>query len=255
MESADLGSYSSLRRFREFFQTGTPVLTYHKVGPRPFRARLKGLYLSPRLFAKQMRELREAGYTSGSLLDCGKQKKNDDPSIVVTFDDGYTNVFENAVEPLAQAGFKAIQFLLPDLLGKCNEWDLPSGEVREPLMDVAQVREWLAAGHEIGSHTLTHPFLTRLPWDVAREEISASKKKLEDLFGRPIEHFCYPYGDWNPAVRDLVMEAGYRTACTVDFGINTPETPRLELKRITARYPSRSWKTLQRWFSRFRSNR
>ena len=120
MESADLGSYSSLPRFQKFFQTGTPVLTYHKVGPRPFGARLKGLYLSRRLFAKQMLELREAGFTSASLLDCGAQKKNDERRIVVTFDDGYTNVFENALEPLAQADFKAIQFLLPDLLGKCN---------------------------------------------------------------------------------------------------------------------------------------
>ena len=255
MEPADLGAYSSLPRFRKFFQTGTPVLTYHKVGPRPFGARLKGLYLSRRLFTKQMLELREAGFTSGSLLDCTQQKKENERRIVITFDDGYTNVLENALEPLAQANLKAIQFLLPNLLGKCNEWDLSSGEVREPLMDAAQVREWLAAGHEIGSHTLTHPFLTRLPLETAREEITASKKKLEDLFGRPIEHFCYPYGDWNPAVRDLVMEAGYRTACTVDFGINTPETPRFELKRVTARYPSRSWKALKLWFSRLRSNR
>ena len=120
-------------------------------------------------------------------------------------------------------------------------------------MDEAQIREWLAAGHEIGSHTLTHPFLTRISPQRAREEISASKKKLEDRFGRPVRHFCYPYGDWNPAVRDLVMAAGYETACTTEFGVNTGATPPFELKRILARYQSISFKALKERLTRARA--
>src|SRR5262249_59994971 len=112
----------------------------------------------------------------------------------------------------------AIEFLPVNFLGKSNEWDVGRGEASERIMDCAQVRDWLAVGHDIGSHTLTHPFLTRLAHDQAREEIRASKRKLEDLFGRAIEHFCYPYGDCNAAVRDWVMEAGYRTASTTEFG-------------------------------------
>jgi peptidoglycan/xylan/chitin deacetylase (PgdA/CDA1 family) len=54
----------------------------------------------------------------------------------------------------------------------------------------------------------THPFLTRLSAAQAREEIAGNKKKLEDRFSRPVRHFCFPYGDWNPAVRDLVAAAG-----------------------------------------------
>jgi hypothetical protein len=63
-----------------------------------------------------------------------------------------------------------------------------------------------------------------------------------------VEHFCYPYGDWNPQVRDLVCEIGYRAACTTDFGVNSAGVSRFELKRITARYRSRSLKT---WLGRF----
>ena len=111
-------------------------------------------------------------------------------------------------------------------------------------MDSAQVREWLAAGHDIGSHTLTHPFLTRLPLAEAQKEISASRKKLEDVFGRPIEHFCYPYGDWNEAVRDAVIAAGYKTACTTDTGINTAADSPFALRRFTARYPTRAFKAV-----------
>jgi len=117
-------------------------------------------------------------------------------------------VFENALGPLALYKKTAIQFLVPSYIGKLNEWDLRDGETAEPLMDTEHIRDWLRAGHSIGSHSLTHARLTRLTLRDAREEIFASKKKLEDDFAVAIEHFCYPYGDWNEPVRDLVVEAG-----------------------------------------------
>ena len=124
-------------------------------------------------------------------------------------------------------------------------------------MDAPQIREWIAAGHQIGSHSLTHPRLTQLSIDAAREEISASKKLLEDTFGAPIRDFCYPYGDWNPAICDLVAEAGYVTACTTGFGVNKLGDSPLSLKRVTARYPSRDWRNFKKWcagwFSRGRA--
>jgi peptidoglycan/xylan/chitin deacetylase (PgdA/CDA1 family) len=234
--------YSSLAPFRRLFSQGNPVLTYHKLGPRPRRARLKGLYLSTMLFTRQLEELREAGFTSGVLDDCAGPVRG--KRMVVTFDDGYVNVLRHGLEPLARTGFKAIQFLVANLMGKHNEWDVPQGEVPEPMMDAAQVRDWIAAGHDIGSHTLTHPWLTRLSVSAAREEITTSRKKLEDVFGRPIRHFCYPYGDWSEAVRDLVAAAGYQTACTTEPGVNTVADSPLALKRVTARYPSRSLKAI-----------
>ncbi len=234
--------YSTLGPFLRLFSQGNPVLTYHKLGPRPGPVRLKGLYLSRRLFARQIKELRAAGFTNGTLETCAGPRV--DKRIVITFDDGYEGVLQHALKPLAEARFTAVQFLVVRLLGKDNEWDMALGEAPEPIMDAAQVRDWLAAGHEIGSHTLTHPFLTQLSPGQAREEITASRKKLEDLFGRKIEHFCYPFGDWNEAVRDLVQEAGYRTACTVQAGVNTATDSSFSLKRFTARYPSRSFKAL-----------
>jgi len=240
--------YTHLRPFRSLFATGVPVLTYHKVGPRPRGARLKGLYVDAALFAQQMEELRAAGFRSISPSSMDLEGGNPGRQIVLSFDDGFRNVLDHAHSPLAAHGFHAIQFLVPDFLGKTNQWDAPVGEVQEPLMDVSQVRDWLAAGHLIGSHTLTHPWLTRLPAARAKEEITASRKKLEDAFGLAIRDFCYPYGDWNPLVRDLVAEAGYETACTTDLGVNTAGADHLALKRIMARYPSRRLKTMFRWF-------
>jgi peptidoglycan/xylan/chitin deacetylase (PgdA/CDA1 family) len=123
-------------------------------------------------------------------------------------------------------------FLVAGHLGGCNEWDAVHGFAPERLMDATQVREWLAAGHEIGSHSLTHRNLTRLDEAAAREQIIASKQRLEDTFGVPVRHFCYPHGKWNERLRDLVAQAGYATACTTKFGVNTAATPRHALLRI-----------------------
>ena len=239
--NAPLIAYSSLREFHDWFAAAVPVLTYHKLGPRPGRVRLKGLYLSEPLFRRQLDEWTHAGFRSASVRETGRADGNPEKRVVLTFDDGFENVFRHGMEPMRSHGFTAIQFLVADLIGKSNEWEQWEGETKEPLMDAVQIREWLAYGNEIGAHSCTHPHLTTVPLAEAREEIGASRKKLEDAFGIPIRHFCYPYGDWNPAVRDLVFEAGYETAVTTDPGVNRAGSDLFALKRFTARYASRKW--------------
>lgn len=241
---SDPDHYTSLKPFRRLFESGMPCLMYHKIGPRPRGVRIKGLYISPRLFERQLDELGAAGFVTpayGQLPD----GTNPGATVALTFDDGFASAFTHAMEPLARQKFRAIQFLVADRIGQFNEWEVQLGDVREPLMDAAQVKDWLAAGHEIGAHTLTHPFLTRISFREAREEVFAARKKLEDRFGVAVRHFSYPYGDWNEAIRDLVREAGYITACTADFGVNTAQTPLLQLKRIMARHRSISLKGIK----------
>lgn len=247
--------YSSLPPFLDTFLIGLPILTYHHVGPRTRGARLKGLYVRPELFNRQMRELRDAGFSPGSLDELARGGKPPPRSVVVTFDDGFRDVFLHALPGLADSGLRAIQFLVAERIGGTNEWQQQAGDVREPLMNEAQVRAWLAAGHEIGSHTLTHPWLTRIPAAQAREEISSSRKVLEDRFGVAVRHFCYPYGDVNEAIRELVGETGYATACTTRTGMNRSGCDPLMLQRFTARYPSRNLKAMwQRLVQRWRGN-
>jgi peptidoglycan/xylan/chitin deacetylase (PgdA/CDA1 family) len=238
--------YSSLAPFRAAFLSGYPVLAYHHVGPRPRGVRIKGLYLSPKLFGCQISELRSAGFST-SKFECVSSVPpggNLDRRVFLTFDDGFRDVFERALPILQQHQFCGIVFLASELVGRTNEWQQRAGDVVTPLMDDARVHDWLAAGQQIGSHTQTHPRLTQLSMQRAREEIVASRKSLEDRFGKAIEHFCYPYGDWNESVRDLVQAAGYKTACTTDHGINLPGTSPFELKRFSARYPSRNLKAI-----------
>jgi peptidoglycan/xylan/chitin deacetylase (PgdA/CDA1 family) len=188
--------------------------------------------------------LDSAGFSTAPFKAVTDPKNRTQTRVFLTIDDGFKDIFKNALPVLTKHRFRAVLFLVSDLLGKTNEWQQRAGDIVEPLMDESEIRGWLDAGQEIGSHTQTHPRLTQLSREAARKEVTASKKSLEDRFGAGIDHFCYPYGDWNEAVRDLVAEAGYKTACTTVTGINSAETSRFELKRVTARYPSRNLKAI-----------
>lgn len=233
--------YTELQPFREHFQGKFPILCYHKIEPVPARARIKGLYLEPILFHRQIQEL-----VGASFLFSPPGSRGASPSITITFDDGFVSNLEAAVPIMKELGARAINYLVADKIGKSSDWEASEGGEARPLMDEAEIRDWLAAGNWIGAHTCTHPRLSKTPPGRAREEISAGKKKLEDRFGLPVEHFAYPFGDYDDAVVEMVREAGFKTACTMDRGVNDRNTDPLRLKRWTARYRTRTLGSLFR---------
>ena len=223
--------YSELAPFAEAFDRGTPALLYHRLGWAPPFAQRRGLTLPPGVFRRQLRELRAAGFST-------EQER-----LWLTFDDGDATAL-GALEPLRESGFRAVMFLVAGRIGGVNDWDGTGA----PLMDEAQVRDWLAAGQGIGSHTLTHARLPGLDPVRAREEIGASRRALEDRFGVAVELFAYPWGAMDERMKDLVAEAGYRLAFTTEGGVNDAATPRLALRRYTAwcalRRPRELWLAL-----------
>ena len=234
--------YFKLPPFLREFRKGRAILIYHKLGFPQLSAPNKGLHISPKLFDRQLEELRASGFRSMEV-DASIHAGD---GVSITFDDGYVSTFEHVMAPLSKHGFSAIQFLSSAFLGKQSSWDKSS----EPIMDKAQVRDWLQAGHTIGSHTATHVRLTSVTEDRAREEITSSRKSLEDEFGVEIRHFCYPYGDWNEQIAGWVAEAGYWTASTSDPGVNGASTSPFALKRIHAYVPLRSVQGLYYYFCR-----
>jgi peptidoglycan/xylan/chitin deacetylase (PgdA/CDA1 family) len=190
-----------------------------------------------------MSEITQAGLVSTFPEGSAGFKKG---TITITFDDGFASNLIEAVPLMKKFGVQAINYLVADRIGQTSDWEAHEGGEADILMDEAQVREWLAAGHQIGAHTCTHPRLSQISEAQAKEEISASRKKLEDRFGVLIEHFAYPYGDYNQTTVQLVRETGFKTACTMHRGINLPTTSQFELKRWTARYESRNLKNLLR---------
>lgn len=87
----------------------------------------------------------------------------------------------------------------------------------------------------IGSHTLTHPILTRIPPEQASVEIKESKRRIERETGARIDHFAYPNGGWSDFDADIVRltrESGYRSACATIPGTNRPGADLFSLRRL-----------------------
>jgi peptidoglycan/xylan/chitin deacetylase (PgdA/CDA1 family) len=207
-------------------------LMYHLVEPPPLFHPLRGLYVEPSLLDAQLRELENDGASFITLATWARDRPPG-KQVVVTFDDAFLNVFRHALPVLRARGVTALTYVVTNEIGGTNSWDAGHGQIL-PLMDRATLLAWREAGQEIGSHGLSHCHLSRVSLAQARSEIFDSKKILEDLTGHEVRHFCYPYGDWNPPVRDLVEEAGYETATLAKPGINDRETDLFLLFRYLA---------------------
>jgi peptidoglycan/xylan/chitin deacetylase (PgdA/CDA1 family) len=188
---------------------------------------------------------------------------------VVTFDDGYTGVFDNAWPLLRKLGLPAMVFIPTGLVGRGEGfwWDHPSitrsetparryaclhdlrgdaqaiGEamfdgprltqpVAHPIADWATIARAAATGFELGAHSATHRNLTRIDDDALDWEISESRARLQAECGVAADCFAYPYGISNGRVQDAVRRAGYRVGVTLESGLNAPGADPYALRRI-----------------------
>jgi peptidoglycan/xylan/chitin deacetylase (PgdA/CDA1 family) len=114
------------------------------------------------------------------------------------------------------------------------------------MLDWASLGELAMAGFEIGAHTYSHPQLDTVPSRRARREIAHPKRELEQRLGMRIRSFAYPHGYSSRAVRRIVAESGYESACAVGNALSHPSENPLRLSRLLVRSTTsvedvRSW--------------
>ncbi len=109
-------------------------------------------------------------------------------------------------------------------------------------MTIDNIRDLIARGHEIGSHTLTHPLLPQLYDEEIVREVTEARRQLQQWTGDAIPGFCYPNGDYNELVLDAVRQAGYTYACTTQRGTNRPGMNRHLLRRMDMNPRRVTWK-------------
>jgi peptidoglycan/xylan/chitin deacetylase (PgdA/CDA1 family) len=157
---------------------------------------------------------------------------------------------------MQQAGYRGVLYLLGDFDLRHNAWDLATDptEPRAELMGEAQKAAFVAAGWEIGAHTLTHPHLSELPAAAAAHELAASKTALEQRLGTPVQSFAYPYGDLSPETKRLAAAAGFRYAVATDTGGQHLEDDRLQIFRVNI-FPHETDASLRKktatWYRRY----
>ena len=177
------------------------VLYYHEV-PEEARAR----------FARQMDAL-SRGTTVVRAAHAGPLSHGGS-YVAITFDDAFRSVGTNALPELLSRGFPATIFVPVEYLGEKPGWEMTNG-VDDQVMTCDELRS-LPELIELGSHSLSHPHLTRIDSGLLREEIATSRHKLAELLGSHVSLFAFPYGDYDDRVVDTCCEAGYERVFGID---------------------------------------
>lgn len=194
-----------------------PILMYHKIGGAIAHSQW---WVTPLTFERQMRALKDYGYQTISfeqfLLGRQGMPLPKQPTIL-TFDDGYQNIYTEAFPILRRFGFTATLFTTTSFIGennrKDNSWDIEGEEkflARHLLW--REIQEMASEGFEIGSHGVGHRALETLSSRVVKMELGDSKVVLEKRLNVPVKVFSYPFGSNDERIKDLVKEAWYEMA-------------------------------------------
>jgi peptidoglycan/xylan/chitin deacetylase (PgdA/CDA1 family) len=140
----------------------------------------------------------------------------------LTFDDGHASDYTEAFPVLHELGLRATFFVVPTLVDTAGfvTWD--------------QLREMVAAGMEVGSHSLTHPFVDGLAPAELRREFGDSKTMIEDRLGAAVRSASLPRGWGAPHLETILAELGYRVFCTSRVGWWHPGDRPLSIPRVRA---------------------
>jgi len=199
------------------------IFNFHHVEAKFRHSDRKNISMTPeglRQFIRTLRltgmniiSLKEALYTSDPTLNSSR-------CVVITFDDGYVNNFEQALPVLEQERCHATVFVLPGRFSGTNEWDqghLPEEE-RDQLMSLEQMKQLAASPYiTLGSHGMLHRHFPELTDDELRYELLESHRILSEEFPDAfIPVLAYPWGDHDDRVVKLMEETPYRYAVTVE---------------------------------------
>lgn len=205
-----------------------PILMYHRIDVRDpsLPAITRSLTVDPHDFEAQMEWLVAHGYhtiTQRQLFDAlVRGRKLPAKPVMITFDDGYRNVFGKASPIIQRLGLWATAYVI---VGRISHGD-PSFLTWPNLVSLER------RGVEIGSHTLAHRDLTSLSSSELRHELLGSRLALEQRLGHPVQSLAYPYGAHDGRVVQMARSSGYVLAVTTRAGTRQQGRAPLELHRI-----------------------
>lgn len=205
-----------------------PVLMYHALedAAHPAGARDAGeqLYILPvEQFRQQMAHLQREGYRTCLLDELTTMAPWPNKAVVLTFDDGHESNYTLALPILQEYGLKAHFFVTTGWSGT------------EYFMTPGQIRELHAASMGIGSHGVTHSFVSDLDDAGIDYELSVSKQALERIIGAGVTDFSAPGGRCDARVAASASRLGYRRFITSEVGLLSRDKLETAIPRCTIR--------------------
>lgn len=189
------------------------IMCYHDFAEKVGRS---DMVITHDTFRSQMQALKDANIPVISMSDVLAWKRGEknipDEAVVITMDDGWEGVYQYAFPILKEFHYPFTFFLYKNYINRGGR-----------SMTIAQIKEMLAYGAEVGSHSVSHQDLRAKhgkseeayqAW--LKEEISGSKKYIDELLGVSCKVFAYPYGNKSADIAQLCLDAGYEAAVTVN---------------------------------------
>jgi peptidoglycan/xylan/chitin deacetylase (PgdA/CDA1 family) len=232
----------SLGIYRLFFRNRAVIVLFHRVDDRlrgdPLSCTVEEFVAFCRFFKRYFQVI-----DLPTLLDRLQRKQDISRTLVITFDDGYSDNREFAARELRKLGLPACFFVATGFIeSETIPWWDQALPVRCRWMTWDDVRALVRDGFDVGAHTVNHVDLGRVDPATAGREIEESKQRLERELARPIALFAYPYGardKINEQARDLVRQAGFRCCLSAYGGDVTPGDDPFRIQR----YPISDWYT------------
>jgi len=188
---------------------------------------LRELRVDPGMFEQQMSFLHSKGYQTTGLDEIlriyRQQEKSFQERFVLTFDDGYRDVFTLARPILKRLGYTATIFLVTDKINESHQ--------NKQFLSWEEIIQLQKEGFSFGAHSCSHSSLTSLSLKDAEYEIRESKRIIGEKLNSPVRFFAYPYGDFNPEIQNLVEKAGFSGAVITPYGPGVKNGP-FSLKRV-----------------------
>lgn len=202
---------------------------YISIPPADADAVRRDLSVTPELFEAHLAYLRQAGYETISMEQLIYALSQEAPlppkPIIISFDDGYRDHYENAFLLLRKYSYTGIFFVFTQVIDTYNvdylTWEM--------------VTEMHQAGMEFGSHSYRHPDLSGRDVDFLVYEILGSKEAIEERIGEPVRFFSYPSGRYDELTIRVLDSANFWAAVTTQFGIEQSYDGRFELQRLRIR--------------------
>lgn len=209
-----------------------PILMYHYTSAPPDETDKVRVDLSvtPSNFEAQMKYLVSEGYHTVLLSDLAEYlisgTRLPSKPIVLTFDDGYLDNYQNALPILKKYNLVGTFFVITSFVD----------EGRTGYMNWDQIEDLAIEGMEIGSHTISHLDLRGRTRAMLNTEIVSSKLTIESRIGGTVKSFCYPAGKYDARTLDVVRAADYLAAVSADSqGVIQSADNIYELKRVRVR--------------------
>lgn len=183
-----------------------PVLCYHHIrqGKPGDGANMKTYSVSPASFAEQMKALHDSGYQAILPDQLYEYLLHNGPlppkPVMLTFDDTDAEQYSIGATEMNKYGFKGVFFIMTIAIN------------RPGYMSKQQIKNLSDSGHVIAAHTWDHHMVTKYTgedWDI---QLLKPSKQLEEITGKKIRYFAYPFGLWNQAAITEIANRDYKLA-------------------------------------------